>query len=70
MRFICKNTVKLFPVKTSILPVVAVVGDIESTDVVGIIMHTTWEGSGFHVPLSVPLLTHAELGCEGANPDC
>ena len=40
--------------------------DVGSVVVVGIIMHTTWEGSGLHVPLS----THTELGGDGANPDC
>ena len=54
----------------SISPVVtdvAVVGDIEGIDVVGIIIvHTTWEGSGLHVPFS----SHTELGGDGANPDC
>ena len=35
-------------------------------DVVGIIVHTTWVGSGLHVPSS----PHTELGGDGANPDC
>ena len=60
----------VFPVKTNISPVVAVVGDIEGTDVVGIMMHTTWEGSGLHIPSSVPLSTHTESGGDGVNPDC
>ena len=50
----------------SISPVVAVGGDMEGIDVIGIIMHTTWEGSGFQVPSS----PHTELGCDGVNPDC
>ena len=57
--------------KTSISPVVvAVVDDIAGTVVVGIIMHMTLEGSGLHVPLSVPSSTHTELGGDGVNPDC
>ena len=32
---------------------------------VGTIIHTTWEGSGFHVP-SFP---HTELVCDKQNPD-
>ena len=51
--------------RTSISPVVAVVGDVEGIDVVGI-MHITWEGFGLHVPFS----SHTELGDEGVNPDC
>ena len=34
--------------------------------VVGIIVHTTWVGSGLHVPSS----SHTELGGDGVNPDC
>ena len=49
---------------TSILPVVAVVGDIEGIDVVCIIMHMTWEGSGLHVPFSL----HTESDEVGVNP--
>ena len=41
-----------------------VVGIIEGIDG-GIIVHTTWVGSGLHVPLS----THTERGGDGANPD-
>ena len=63
------SLLKNLPVKTGISPVVAVVGDIEGTDVVGITMHTTWEGSGLHVPSSIPLAVHTELGTDGANPD-
>ena len=33
--------------------------------VVGTIVHTTWVGSGFHVPSS----PHTEVGTDGANPD-
>ena len=49
-----------------VVSVVVVVGDVEGIVVVGIIMHTTWEGSGLHVPLS----THTESGGDGVNPDC
>ena len=52
---------------TSISPVVvAVVGDTEGINVGGIMMHSTWEGSGLHVPSS----PHTELGDDGANPGC
>ena len=41
-------------------------GDDDGNVVVSIIVHSTWVGSGLHVPLS----THTELGGDGANPDC
>ena len=40
--------------------------DDDGNVVVGIIVHTTWVGSGLHVPSS----PHTELGGDGANPDC
>ena len=50
---------------TSISPVVvAVVGDTEGIDVGGIMMHSTWEGSGLHVPFS----SHTESDGVGVNP--
>ena len=49
---------------TSISPVVAVVGDIEGIDVVGIITHSTWEGSGLHVSFS----SHTESDEVGVKP--
>ena len=49
---------------TSISPVVvAVVGDIEGIDVGGIMMHSTSEGSGLHVPFSL----HTESDGVGVN---
>ena len=33
---------------------------------IGILIHTTWEGSGFHLPSS----PHTELVCDEVNPDC
>ena len=49
----------------SISPVVTVVvGDVEGIVVGGIIVHTTWEGLGLHVPFS----SHTESGGDGANP--
>ena len=41
-------------------------GEDDGNVVVGIIVHTTWVGSGLHVPSS----PHTELGRDGANPDC
>ena len=31
-----------------------------------IILHSTWEGSGLHLP-SLP---HVALGCDGTSPGC
>ena len=49
----------------SISPVVSVVvGDVEGIVVGGIIVHTTWEGLGLHVPFP----SHTESGGVGVNP--
>ena len=40
------------------------VGVLVGSDV--IIVHTTWEGSGLHLPSS----PHTELDDDGANPGC
>ena len=48
------------------LPVGVDIVDVNDVVVVVTILHTTWEGSGLHLPDSI----HTALKLDGANSDC